>query len=94
MFARFDSKDRPVLWAALTCFLAILVLAVLGLLPGAAHAQSLGQAEIPSNQGQVFVVSNVQEMNCIPVGAGDAVFVDWSGPSVRFLLATQWPARK
>lgn len=67
MFAQFESKDRPVVGTAVIGFLVVVVLALLGMLPGGANAQSFGQADIPSAQGRAAL--NVQMGMVIDVQA-------------------------
>lgn len=48
----YDKEDVTVMGGCLMAMVFLLVFAVFGLLPGAAHAQSFGQMEVPSVQGR------------------------------------------
>lgn len=66
-FSQFESKDRPVLGVSLLVGFFVLGLAMFGLLPGSAHAQSWGQVDIPSSQGRAAL--NVQTGRVLDVQA-------------------------
>lgn len=67
MFAQFESKDRPVIGTSILGMVFVVMLAILGMLPGGANAQSFGQADIPSAQGRAAL--NVQGGQVIDVQA-------------------------
>lgn len=54
----FDQKDAPVMGGCAMAVFALLVFALLGMLPGSAKAQGFGQMDVPSAQGRA--VLNVQ----------------------------------